>query len=93
MGQQRRFLARLTRKHNQTCVCNGAVNPHRKFRMRKNVLVPMVKFQNLNFICLNLAEIKTIFQKIGFFINYNYLLNVPSEKLYKNTDYIDPSAI
>ena len=44
MGQQRRILARLTRKHNQTCVCNGAVNPHRKFRTRKNVLVPMVKF-------------------------------------------------
>ena len=35
MSQQRGILARLMRKHNQTCVCNGAVNPHRKFRTRK----------------------------------------------------------
>ena len=36
-------LYRLSQKRNQICVCNGAVNPHGKFCMHKNVLVPMVK--------------------------------------------------
>lgn len=43
-GKQQRIAARLKRKHNQIWVCNGAVNPHSKFRTRKNVWLPMRKF-------------------------------------------------
>ena len=41
--KQQRIATRLSQKHNQICVCNGAINPHGKFCMHKNVLVPMVK--------------------------------------------------
>ena len=36
---------------------------------------------------------KTVFQKLSFFINYNYLVNVPREEFSKNSDYIDASAM
>ena len=61
--------------------------------MHKNVLVPMVKIWNLNFNGLNLPKKKTVFQKVSVFINYNYLVNVPSEKLYTSSGYIETSMI
>ena len=74
-------------------MCNGAVNPHGKFCMHKNVLVPKVKIWNVIFNGLNLPEIKTIFEKVGFFIKYNYLVNVSSKKLCTSSGFIDTLAI
>ena len=65
-GKHQMIVTRLSQKYNQICVYNGAVNPHGKFCMHKNVLVPKVKIWNVTFNGLNLPEIKTIFEKSVF---------------------------
>ena len=46
-GKQQKIAIRLSWKHKQICVCNSAVNPHRRFRTCKTVLV---KFEILTLI-------------------------------------------
>ena len=50
-------------------------------------------FEILTFIYVNIAEMKTVFNKLSFFINYNYLVNVSYKEFSITSDYIDASAV